>query len=152
MRSASHGFTVSELMISVVLLAVFMQSIASIGLHTRSEHRTLAGYHADLHQVRALLDDVEREVRRARRARVESGALVLSGPTGEVTYSLRGSELVRSAGDERLLAQCLARFDAGVDGVAVRVTMQLRPRIKRADGAPVRFATTVCMRGCEGSR
>ncbi len=145
------GFTLIELMISVVLLASIATTIGMVEGQADVTRRLGSAYVDDVMGAREALAAVERDLRCATVIEVGEDALTVRRADGDVRFARAGDELTRTdaVGRRDLLALNVAAFSARRNGVLVHVSLQLGTRRTEAARGPT-VTTSVRMRAAEG--
>ena len=109
---SERGFTLNELMISLVVILVTMGTVGGIAMSMHQRERTTAAYAEDLGGLRRAVARLQEDLSRA-------------SALDDVAYRLEGGVLLRAG--EPLLRN-VASFALTADGSLARVRLQLAPR------------------------
>ena len=137
--ASTRGFTVFELMIFVVVLAIFASMCGVLATQARREHRAMTGYQTDVLECRAAMRALESDLRATGRLEHTPTGVTTWVGDDRVDYELRDDGLWRRGPTEhRRLARCIAALTVTRREGLADVVLQVRGRTHRA--AELRFS------------
>ncbi|MFK7740528.1 MAG: prepilin-type N-terminal cleavage/methylation domain-containing protein [Planctomycetota bacterium] len=151
-NDSQDGFTITELMITVAILAVF--SATAVGLAERSyqEHAAVTKYQSDVAECRKALRSLEQHARAAQDVTATADGVVFSIGAQRIAYSVADGELrIRGRDGEHVISRCVASLDVSTRGRLVDLSITLRRRSDRPTKTPATIATSIAMRNWERS-
>ncbi len=145
MSRRDAGFTLIELKVVIVVVALLYAVGAAFAVGVKRADRFSAAYTQDLSGLRKAVAQVERDLRGARTVEIGQGTATID----ETVYRLEEGRLSR---DEHFLASNIERFELSRQGDRVRILLRLGARNDAPQRREPEIVSHVRLRNAGGGR
>ncbi len=153
MTASQRGFTLVELMITTAILAMFSATALGLAVRSKQEHAMVSSYQRDLLECRAVLRNIEADVRAAHRVAVAPDRMELTIAAQRVVYHVADGQLcLIDEQGEQVLAHCIESLLVTNRGSLVELTLKVRSQKREAARRSATLVTRVTMRNWEGEK